>query len=123
MPPLRKAAVLVVEDNAVARGLVEKLLHSNGYEVVTASDVSEGIAALGHEPHWLLVDILLPDGTGMEVLAEARRRRLPVQVGIMTGIAGTEFDVMDYLSEYAPDECFSKPVNGNCLLKWLQRPL
>ena len=62
--------VLVVDDNAVNRRLLQVLLHSRGYEVCEAASAPEAFATLAEEsPDLILIDIRLP---GMDGLAATR---------------------------------------------------
>jgi two-component system, cell cycle response regulator DivK len=63
--------VLVIDDNAVNRRLVQVLLHSRGYEVCEAASAPEAFAALtGKPPDIILMDIRLP---GMDGLTATRK--------------------------------------------------
>lgn len=62
--------VLVVDDNAVNRRLVQVLLHSRGYEVCEAASAPEAFATLREKPpHVILMDLRLP---GMDGLTATR---------------------------------------------------
>ncbi|NRF67436.1 response regulator [Aquincola sp. S2] len=68
--------VLLAEDDAALRATLRDALALEGYEVLTAASVSEGLALLAHaEPDLLLLDLGLPDGDGSALLAALRRRR------------------------------------------------
>ena len=63
--------VLVVEDDPNVRGLLETLLHSEGYDVVTASDGLAGLVqASSARPALMLLDLMMPDLGGVRVLEE-----------------------------------------------------
>ena len=56
-----KPPILVVDDDPVIRETVSRKLEAAGYEVITAADASEAIAAIGHHaPEVILLDINLP---------------------------------------------------------------
>ena len=60
-------SILVVEDNAVNRRLVEFLLRSNGYQVSEASTALEAFEILKTErPNLILMDVQLPGMDGLE---------------------------------------------------------
>jgi DNA-binding response OmpR family regulator len=65
--------VLVVEDSATILLLLRTRLEMAGYEVVTASSGAGALDALRDEqPDLVVMDVMLPGKSGMEVLAEMR---------------------------------------------------
>ncbi len=74
--------VLVVDDEPqIVRGL-KVILRSAGYAVEAAETVAEALASLAaRPPDALVLDLVLPDGEGVEVCREVRRwSRLPIVV-------------------------------------------
>jgi two-component system cell cycle response regulator DivK len=68
--------VLIVEDNDKNLELVRDLLQVKGYRTLEAPTAAEGIAlAAAHQPDLILMDIQLPDDSGIAALA--RLRALP----------------------------------------------
>lgn len=74
--------VLVVEDDAEIRALIQSTLSVEGYAVQTAVTVSEASALLHHAlPDLLLLDLGLPDGDGAVLVNEVRKHHtLPILV-------------------------------------------
>jgi two-component system KDP operon response regulator KdpE len=74
--------VLVVEDDREIRALMQSSLSVEGFEVQTAVSVSEARALLQHAlPDVLVLDLGLPDGDGIELVTEVRKRHaLPILV-------------------------------------------
>ena len=74
--------VLVVEDDREIRAMMQSSLAVEGFEVQTAVSVSEAKALLQHSPPDVIVlDLGLPDGDGIELVHEVRRRdSLPIIV-------------------------------------------
>jgi DNA-binding response OmpR family regulator len=67
--------VLLVEDHADTRETLQRYLNSKGYEVLTASNLTDAFAIAGTMRFDVLVsDIGLPDGSGIELLMELKRR-------------------------------------------------
>ena len=82
--PLR---LLVVDDHEVVRqGLVALLDRRTGFEVVAqAGSVAEAIAAAARfEPDVVVMDVRLPDGSGIEACREIRATRPETRVVMLT---------------------------------------
>ena len=66
------AELLVVEDNALAADALRLLLETKGYRVRIAASVAETVRACADSPvDLMLLDLTLPDGSGLDVLATA----------------------------------------------------
>jgi DNA-binding response OmpR family regulator len=73
--------ILLVEDDADVRVLMEHVLIGDGYQVDPVSTVGAARTLLGRTRYDLvLADAVLPDGSGIEVAGEAEARGLPVIV-------------------------------------------
>ncbi len=69
--------ILVVDDDPYTRDLAATALRGQGYEVVGAARFQQGLeAARAQRPHLILSDVVLPDGSGVD-LARALRHELP----------------------------------------------
>lgn len=87
----RGASVLVFDDEEVVRDVLRRLLTGAGYRVVTASSAQEGVARLGEaEFDLVLLDLMLPDRSGMDVLRELRETMPDQMVLMMTAYASVE---------------------------------
>ena len=85
------ARVLVVDDEAAARDLLREFLVTKGYEVTEAATGAEALQRLREErPHLVLLDINLPDISGLEVLREAKATDPVVGVIMVTGLTEEE---------------------------------
>lgn len=70
---MNKAEIVVIDDEAPIRKLLEITLVSNDYKVWFAETGKEGmILAVNHPPELILLDIGLPDKSGHEILKELR---------------------------------------------------
>jgi DNA-binding response OmpR family regulator len=99
--------ILVIEDEARIRSFLARGLAAEGYSVEEAADGHEGLA-LALDPSWDLVvlDLLLPGQSGLDVLRELHRERpaLPVLVlsarsDLPTKLRGFELGAADYLQK------------------------
>ncbi|MCB1162076.1 response regulator [bacterium] len=74
--------ILVVDDETDILEMMQSLLEIEGFQVLTAENGADAVAALGQQPDLVLLDIMMPDMDGHEVLqairAEAATRSLPV---------------------------------------------
>jgi DNA-binding response OmpR family regulator len=81
--------VLVIDDDAAIRQLVEFGLQMNGFRVISAADGREGLERFAAErPAWVLLDVSMPGMHGSEVLASLLRAIPKPEVVIMTGHLG-----------------------------------
>jgi len=81
--PKPKTKILVVEDESFLLDLYETKLEQAGYEVVKASNGSQGLSlARLEKPNLVLLDILMPEVDGYEMLrrlkADAKTKNIPV---------------------------------------------
>ena len=71
---MSKANILVVDDQDSIRHFVSRTLEDAGYAVVTTGSVREGREAIERDlPDVAVLDLKLPDGTGIELLREIKR--------------------------------------------------
>ena len=102
--------ILIVDDEEMIRWTLTEALRVFGYSCVDAGSVAAGIAAFDAErPAAVLLDINLPDGTGLNLLGEIKRRQPDAVVIIMTGNV-TVADTIAALRGGAYD-FVSKPIN------------
>jgi DNA-binding NtrC family response regulator len=74
--------VLVIDDEAVVRGLMQAILREAGYSVQTAATAREAAAHLATSELDLVVsDIVMPDLSGLELLEAVRFRELELGRG------------------------------------------
>lgn len=73
-----KKKILLIEDEIFIRELYEKVLQGAGYDVVPAQDGQEGLEKVRNEKFdLLLLDIMLPKVTGIDVLKEMKKDTNP----------------------------------------------
>src|SRR6202051_2256990 len=111
----RPARILVVEDepNMVA-GLRDNF-EFEGYEVITAGDGIEGIRrALEESPDLVILDVMMPRMSGLEVCKQLRAKRASIPI-IMLTARGQEVDKVVGL-ELGADDYVTKPFSIRELL-------
>jgi CheY-like chemotaxis protein len=107
-PETRVQRVLLVEDDRLTRALLEVVFRRCGCEVLSASTVAEGLRLLDESPDGLVLDMSLPDGLGLEILARIRERKIPVRVAVTT--ASVDPLVLGAAASLNPDLLLQKPV-------------
>jgi two-component system, NtrC family, response regulator AtoC len=88
---MSKATILVVDDQESIRHFVSKALGDEGYTVTAMGSVREGRQAFESErPDAVILDLKLPDGTGIDLLREIKRLQPEVPVILMTAFGELE---------------------------------
>ena len=114
--------VLVVDDDAVLRSLMVKLLTSRGYETLSASDGESALQAMSEwSPDLVLLDINMPTVNGFEVLqrraAMPELAEIPVIVLSAQGdetsrVHGLELGALDFITKpCSSPELFARTSN------------
>lgn len=109
--------ILVVEDDPASRRALVALLRMSGYRADVATNLSQALNLLESKPDCILLDLMLPDGTGATVLKYVRSRQLPIRVAITTGAADWR-RLLDG-SDNDPDAVFTKPLDFDRITEWL----
>jgi len=100
--------ILVVEDDADLAYLVSRNLEVEGYTVRTASDGEAAVRAIrDHMPDLVVLDLMLPKRSGIEVLRDLRRMSHRVPVIILTARAGVSDRVLGL--KLGADDYVTKP--------------
>jgi EAL domain-containing protein (putative c-di-GMP-specific phosphodiesterase class I)/CheY-like chemotaxis protein len=112
----RGGRVLVVEDDRSLQEAYADILLDAGFEVITASDVAGALAVLeAHAVDVVLSDVLMPGGTGVDLLRAVRERDLDVPVVLATGSPSVETAVQAV--EMGALHYMLKPVSGPDLVR------
>lgn len=112
--PSAGAVILVIDDEAQIRKLLELTLESNGYTVRVAISGKEGITkAASERPELIVLDLGLPDLDGVEVLKKIREwSEVPV---LVVSVRSEEADIIACLDAGA-DDYLTKPFRTGELL-------
>jgi len=112
-----KAHLLVVEDDRDLQRLFRDILVKQGYRVEQAFDGRAGLeAALRDPPDLILLDIMLPELDGRDVLGELKKRDATREVPvIIISARGSQSDRRLAL-ELGADDYLDKPFSTRMLL-------
>ena|SRR5687768_10606744 len=112
--PLR---ILVVDDDTAVLTSMRRLLGSLGHAVTTAGSAAEGLARF--DAHDIaIIDLGLPDRSGLTVVPEIRRLCINTRIALWTG--STEARLLTEAAAAAgADAVFDKPPDVPKLVAWV----
>jgi CheY-like chemotaxis protein len=109
--------LLLVEDDEPTRQVMSRLMDEVGVKVIAVGTVKEAIEMLMQVPAVVVLDLMLPDGSGIDVLNAIREANLRCKVAVVSGYTdGVHFN---QIREAKPDAVFSKPLNFVDFVDWL----
>jgi two-component system response regulator MprA len=112
-----EAAILVVDDDAPIRRMLDRTLSAEGYAVEIAADGGEALAAVERStPDLVVLDVGLPGVDGLSVSRRLRAKGLSVPVLLLTArdsvpdrVAGLDAGADDYLVKpFATEELLAR---------------
>ncbi len=114
---MEQLKVQIIEDDEDIAELLKYNLKSAGYEVFHAANGEEGLAAIyNHKPHVILLDLMLPGVTGLDICHQVKRDESTSQIPILMLTAKSEEkDIIDGL-EAGADDYITKPFSPKVLI-------
>ena len=120
-PPAR-GRILIVDDEEDIRESLETLLTLEGYSVDMAVNGTAGLDRMGQTAFDLvLLDLMMPDMSGMEVLAEVRQRDRETPIFLITAYGS--IDVAIKALKAGANDYFSKPWDNEKLIIEIDRQI
>ena len=117
---------MLVEDDGWLRYIMAELLADDGYQVWEAASGTQALALVDEEtPDAVVLDLNLPELSGLEVLHELRSRKqlFSLPVFVLSGALDGETRLrLSRLSERA-DDVFEKPVDVGLLFERLEQTI
>lgn len=114
---MTKSKILYVEDDLTLAFITQDNLRQAGYDVVLCDNKKKALEALNDEKFNLIIlDIMLPDGSGMEIAEEIRQKDVSVPILFLTAkvtleskLAGLKIGADDYITKpYSIEELLLK---------------
>jgi CheY-like chemotaxis protein len=121
MSKARAANILVVDDDASTRTLLELILSSGGHEITLLNDGREALAYLKiNTPNLIVIDVNMPVLDGIEVCSRIKKlprfKKIPVIVLTSMNDAQTRTRAFDA----GASEIVYKPLTGKNFLQTIQ---
>lgn len=114
--PSRRGLILVVDDQAGVRRLIQEVFREVGYRVLTATNGQEALAAAAaYAPSAVILDMKMPIMDGLETLRVLKAAQPKLLVVMMTAV-GDGDQINEALSSGA-HSCVSKPFDVFALRK------
>lgn len=86
-----KPLIVIIDDDPNLRKTLSDILRAKGYETLAAKDGAEGLTMLEQNPvNLAIIDLMLPDMSGLEVLDRIKAARPATETIILTGHAALE---------------------------------
>jgi DNA-binding response OmpR family regulator len=118
-----KTKILVVDDEAPIRELLSTYLKKYGYDIIVAANGKEAQRLTDEESlHLVIMDIVLPDADGMEVLSAVRQNHPNLPVIMLTGI-GFDEELLQEAQQRGAAGYISKTLPLDQLLMEVRRVL
>jgi len=119
---MRAETILIIDDERLIRWSLGQQLSKAGFGVLEADSCALGVSLLlEHEPDLLILDQLLPDGTGIDVLREIRSGNNTIPVIMLTAI--DKSDVAVQAMKLGAFDYVTKPVNHEELSILIEKAL
>jgi DNA-binding response OmpR family regulator len=109
--------ILVIDDNEDSLRIVQKILENNGFEVEAQRTAKDGLARAREKlPELIVLDIMMPDVSGVEALAELRASPQTSRVPVI--LLTAKSDDADVINGYqvGADYYMTKPFTAKQLL-------
>jgi DNA-binding response OmpR family regulator len=114
--------ILIVDDEPDMLEILRFRLEKNGYKIVTASSGEEGLKkAETAKPDLILLDILLPGMSGLEVARKLKKNKLTKNIPIIIVTALIGKDVMSEGVKDGAEYLISKPFDPAELLAEIKK--
>src|SRR6266571_8863176 len=124
MTEATRPAILVVEDQAAIRTQIKRALERNGFVVVEAEGVTDGLAIFhaNHESiNLAIIDIVMPGISGLDMAAELNREHPGLKILYISGYLGSV--AMEVITRSSPEALLAKPFTMDTLVERVRQLL
>jgi len=117
--------ILLIDDDQISLQLLTSFFSRQGYEVLCSTSANQALAAYKGRPTDVVVtDIFMPDMDGLDLMRSLQAVNPKVKVFTMSAVhASKNFDHLAISEKMGCLKAFTKPVNPNELLTYVQQAL
>jgi CheY-like chemotaxis protein len=119
------AKILVIDDDALVRDTIVRILERKGYQVLVAGDGVRGLRMFRSErPDLVITDIVMPEKEGLATIREIRGECPNAKIIAISGGARIgNIDFLDVAGKLGASEILPKPFDPFDLIKLVSRCL
>jgi two-component system, NtrC family, response regulator HydG len=118
--PRAKQSILVIDDEESIRFTLERFLTFEGFTVITAGDCREALDVIkNNNIDVVFADIVLPDGTGMDILSKIKQTQPDCRVIMMTAYPSVETVRSTFLM--GASDYITKPIRQQEVMGFVER--
>jgi CheY-like chemotaxis protein len=119
---MAKELILVADDDPIMVGVLRTELRAHGFNVIVAVDVIQTMMTVRRSPPAAIVlDIMMPGGTGLEVLKRLKASGTMATIPVLAISASSEPDLPEKTKALGADDFLHKPLNLDQVCKILDR--
>jgi len=119
---LMKKWIYILEDNDDIREILAYLLTEEKYQVKACQNVTEfWLQMKKHLPDMVVLDVMLPDGNGLEVCTKIKAEKKTLTIPVM--MMSASYRMMNITKECGAEEFISKPFDINNFVTKVRRHL
>ena len=109
---------LIIDDDALVRTTLGRVLRDAGYEIATAEDGLRGMAMFRSEqPDLVITDIIMPEQEGIQTITEMRKAKLDAKIIAISGSGRFgDADFLKMAQSLGAMDIVSKPFDADELL-------
>lgn len=117
-----KKTILVIDDEQDVLEVIKKRLENNEYKVIIASNGAKGLeAASGKKPDLILLDIMMPDVDGLEVLRKIKLKSETTSIPVIMLTAKGESKTIFEAEDLGAVDYIIKPYNDKELIDLIRK--
>ena len=114
---MTRKKILLVDDSKTVLLMEQMILKKGPYDVVMASDGSEGLdRAVAEHPDLILMDLVMPKMSGLEAVRELRRRESTRNIPVIMVTTRGEAESVEAGYECGCNDYLTKPIDSGALL-------